>query len=86
MDFVTQHPTLTALLASAVCLLASRQDASWGSRATAGWWQFMAVFMLAVLLGTSIAYGWWPSAAIACASLFGELWLARRWWRPKRSA
>ena len=60
----------------------SRLDASVDSPGVAGFEQFIALFILAVMMGKDFLSGWWTQFAVSAVAFSGEIWLATRWWFP----
>jgi hypothetical protein len=73
--FLVAHATVSALLASAGCMLNSRQDVSNGNKVGAIFWRSLAPFFLLVLLFIAITFKEWPSLVLAVAVLSLEVWL-----------
>jgi hypothetical protein len=83
--FLVAHSTVSALLASAGCLLCSRQDKASGDKVGAIFWQLLALFFLLVLFVIAITFKDWPSLLLAFAALGLEVWFLTRQKRARKT-
>ena len=83
-DFMNEHLILTALLVSALWLVAGYQDQARKKRPGAFlWWAIIAVLVLCACCVNAILTGAWLSLAIAIAAILAEIWLIRKWYRQE---